>query len=133
MLLSKAEHDDLLAQGKRFHCKEGGHLSQNCLHGNTIKENRGGGAPGLSSNNVEFDYKEIDHLCELAETTEMLGDAFTVNFMHFEVEGPMKWDTDPTVKEHLCNGDSAIQYAIQLLTLMASYSNDGPPRLLKDA
>ena len=127
--LSKSERDDLLAQGKCFRCKESGHLSRNCPRGNTVKGTRGGGAPGLSSNNVEFDFEEIDHLRELAESTETLGDTLTVNFMHFQAEGPMKWDPDPTVKRRPCNGDFAAQRAVQLLTLKAPYPGDGPPKL----
>ena len=130
--ISKAERADLLAEGKCFRCKETGHLSRNCPKGNTMKGGRGGRPPGFSSNNIEFDFGKVDHLQSLAETTEILGDTLTVGLIHFQTEGPMKWEQDPTVERRPCNGDFAAQRAVQLLNIMEPYPMDGEPTLDPD-
>jgi hypothetical protein len=130
--LSKTERADLLAQGKCFRCKEAGHLSRNCPKGNSVKGGRSGRPPGLSSNNIEFDFSRVDRLQSLAETTETLGDALTVGLIHFQTEGPMKWEQDPTIERRPCNGDFAVQRAVQLLNVMEPYPMDGDPTLDPD-
>jgi hypothetical protein len=60
--LSDRERNELLASGKCFRCKEPGHLSWNCPRGNSVQSGRPNRPPGISSNNIEVDFNDVDRL-----------------------------------------------------------------------
>lgn len=73
--LSEKERNELIAAGKCFRCKEIGHMSWQCPQGNFVQSGKPGKAPGLPSHGIsinEDDLHEVEHLRELAETTEEL-------------------------------------------------------------
>ncbi|KAI9068657.1 hypothetical protein FKP32DRAFT_1561275, partial [Trametes sanguinea] len=77
--LSEKERAELLAAGKCFVCKETGHLSRNCPTASRVSGNRKGGAPGLTSFNVELDLSEAERLRDLADSTARMDEIHLSN------------------------------------------------------
>jgi hypothetical protein len=124
--ISDKEHNKLLASGKCFRCKEAGHLSQNCPHGNSVQTGHSNRPPGLTLSSIGVNLVEVKQLQDLAETTESV-DNIKINMLLLDMypDLPLYWDTDPTVWQHPCNGDFMAQRVVAILGKMAPYPFDG--------
>ena len=65
------EKEDLRMEGKCFVCKEPGHMARNCPTHNRVRSNHPGRAPGVTINNVDVDYNEIELLRTLADSASV--------------------------------------------------------------
>ncbi|KAI0070539.1 hypothetical protein K474DRAFT_1669982 [Panus rudis PR-1116 ss-1] len=83
--LSEKEKEELQAAGKCFICKEAGHMSRNCPKGSTVRSDKRGKPPGITSYNMEPTFNDAEDLRVLAESSAHISDTDSSSETELEV------------------------------------------------